>query len=153
MSYHNGSVWPHDNALIAKGLARYGMMDSALKILAGLLDASIFLDLHRLPELFCGFDRRPGEGPTLYPVACSPQSWASAAVYLILESCLGISIQGMPPVVMFRRTRLPESLPMVQVNNLQVGDASVSFIIKNAGDGVDVGVLRKEGAVSVVSVK
>ncbi|MFQ5749734.1 MAG: glycogen debranching N-terminal domain-containing protein, partial [Planctomycetota bacterium] len=79
MSYHNGSVWPHDNALIASGLSRYAFKQDGLRILTGLFDASLFLELHRLPELFCGFPRRPGEGPTLYPVACSPQSWAAAA--------------------------------------------------------------------------
>src|SRR5262249_31125702 len=79
MSYHNGSIWPHDNALIALGLSRYGLEEEVLQIMNGLFDASLFLDLHRLPELFCGFVRRPGEGPTLYPVACAPQSWAAAA--------------------------------------------------------------------------
>jgi glycogen debranching enzyme len=72
MAYHHGSVWPHDNAIIAAGLADYGNKEGAVKFLPGLLAASIFLDLHRLTELFCGFHRRTGEGPTLYPVACSP---------------------------------------------------------------------------------
>src|SRR5438876_7151050 len=71
MSYHNGSIWPHDNALIAAGFGRYGFKESAAMVLAGLLDASLFFDLHRLPELFCGFPRRAGESPTLYPVACA----------------------------------------------------------------------------------
>src|SRR5438270_1432607 len=87
MSYHNGSVWPHDNSLIAAGFARYDLRESTASVLAGLLDASLFLDLHRLPELFCGFPRRPGEAPTLYPVACAPQSWASGAVFLLPEAC------------------------------------------------------------------
>jgi len=81
MSYHNGSVWPHDNAIIAYGMARYGFKEEALKVMQGLFDASIFLYLHRLPELFCGFERRKGEGPTLYPVACDPQAWAAGAVF------------------------------------------------------------------------
>src|SRR5262249_43161444 len=81
MSYHNGSVWPHDNAIIASGLARYGLKIAAGRILAGLFDASLFVDLRRLPELFCGFDRRPGEGPTLYPVACAPQAWSAGAPF------------------------------------------------------------------------
>src|SRR6185503_4788148 len=94
MSYHNGSVWPHDNAIIGAGFARYGFIDGAARILAGLFDASLFVDASRLPELFCGFDRRPGEGPTLYPVACSPQSWAAAAPFLLLQACLGLSIDA-----------------------------------------------------------
>ena len=94
MSYHNGSVWPHDNALVAWGIARYGFKEPVHKILTGLFDASLFVDLHRLPELFCGFVRRTGEGPTLYPVACAPQAWAAGSVFLLLQACLGLSIHG-----------------------------------------------------------
>src|SRR5262245_53561970 len=94
MSYHNGSVWPHDNALIASGMARFGFTAGALEIATRLFDASQHMDLFRLPELFCGFERRPGEGPTLYPVACSPQAWAAASVFLLLQSCLGLRIDG-----------------------------------------------------------
>ncbi|MGH9640592.1 MAG: amylo-alpha-1,6-glucosidase, partial [Bryobacteraceae bacterium] len=94
MSYHNGSVWPHDNALIALGAASSRDKELALGILSGMLDLSIFVDLHRLPELICGFPRRPGKGPTLYPVACSPQAWAAGAVFLALQSCLGLSVSA-----------------------------------------------------------
>src|SRR3984893_17536677 len=93
-SYHNGSVWPHDNALIAWGLSQTQEKDLPCKGLTGLFDASIFLESHRLPELFCGFSRSPGNGPTLYPVACSPQAWAAGAVYLVLQSCLGLSVHA-----------------------------------------------------------
>ncbi len=152
MSYHNGSVWPHDNALIASGLARYGIKHAVPRSFTGMLDASIFVELHRLPELFCGFDRRPGEGPTLYPVACAPQSWAAAAAFLMLQACLGIVIRGSPPLVLFRRTVLPESLPWVEIRNLQVGDATLDLAIRRAGGGVNVAVLKKRGDVDVVSV-
>src|SRR5690606_36054939 len=74
MSYHNGSVWPHDNALIARGFAEYGLNDAITAVFHGLFDLSLFMDQRRMPELLCGFVRRPGEGPTLYPVACSPQA-------------------------------------------------------------------------------
>jgi glycogen debranching enzyme len=90
LSYHNGSIWPHDNSIIASGLARYGSKKLAGQVLLALLDLSSEVDLHRLPELFCGLKRRPAEGPTLYPVACSPQAWSAAAPFLILEGCLGI---------------------------------------------------------------
>ena len=153
MSYHNGSVWPHDNALIARGLARYGFKQGVLKILTGMLDSSLFFDLHRLPELFCGFDRRPGQGPTLYPVACSPQAWAAGAVFLLMEACLGISIRSSPPMVLFRRTALPHSLPVVRIRNLLVGDASVDLAIQRTKVGVAISVLRKEGEVDIVSIK
>lgn len=153
MSYHNGSVWPHDNALIARGFSRYGLREGALKILTGLLDASLFLDLHRLPELFCGFDRRAGQGPTLYPVACSPQSWAAAAVFLILQACLGIRVHASPARVLFRRTMLPESLPRIEIRNLAVGDANADLVIEKEGEGFYVRMLRKQGALDIISIK
>ena len=106
MSYHNGSIWPHDNALIAWGLARYGMREQSLAVMTALFDASLFVDLNRLPELSCGFSRRPGEGPTLYPVACSPQSWVAAAPLLLLRAALGMTIEGGKTRVRFDRPAL-----------------------------------------------
>jgi len=93
MSYHNGSVWPHDNALIAMGLGRYGHTEAAMRILLGLFDTAREMPMHRLPELFCGFPRREDEGPTHYPVACSPQAWASGAVFGLLEAITGMVIE------------------------------------------------------------
>ena len=90
MSYHNGSVWPHDNALIAAGFARYGFKREATRIFEGVFAASTYIDLRRLPELFCGFVRRRTRGPTFYPVACMPQAWAAAAPLFMLQSCLGL---------------------------------------------------------------
>jgi glycogen debranching enzyme len=153
MSYHNGSIWPHDNALIAWGMARYGLKPFLAKIFSGLLDASSSVDLHRLPELFCGFNRRPGEGPTLYPVACSPQSWAAASVFLLLEACLGISIEAQHGQISFAHSYLPESLHRVSITNLWVGSASVDLSIQRFGDSVDVSVSRKQGEVDVVCGK
>src|SRR5262249_24103522 len=102
LSYHNGSVWPHDNALIAGGLAAYGFKKLAGKIFLALLDASSAMELHRLPELFCGLEREgPGEGPVLYPVACSPQGWSAATLYLLIQSCLGLNLQGAQKRVVF----------------------------------------------------
>src|SRR5438105_8747009 len=119
MSYHNGSLWPHDNALIAAGFARYGLKASAATVLAGLLDASLFFDLHRLPELFSGFPRRPGESPTLYPVACAPQAWASGAVFLLLEACLGLSVSAPDHRLIFSKPVLPAFLPQVTIRDLR----------------------------------
>ena len=88
MSYHNGSVWPHDNGLIAAGSRAIGFDDLRAHRSAALFDASVDDGWHRLPELFCGFRRRPGEGPTLYPVACSPQAWAAGVVFHLIQACL-----------------------------------------------------------------
>ena len=99
LSYHDGSVWPHDNSLVAAGLAKYGAKQATGKILLGLLDASQWTDLRRLPELFCGIARQAGEGPTLYPVSCSPQAWSAGAAYLLVQATLGMSpIHGPEPV-------------------------------------------------------
>ncbi len=90
MSYHNGSVWPHDNAMIGAGMANYGQQTLAGRLLTGMFEAALHLDLNRLPELFCGFHRRPdGTGPTQYPVACAPQAWAAGAPYLLLAATFG----------------------------------------------------------------
>jgi len=153
MSYHNGSVWPHDNALIARGLARYGLNKLALQILDGMFEASLYLDLHRLPELFCGFHRRADDGPTLYPVACSPQSWAAAAVYSLLEACLGLSIHGPKSQIRFSESCLPGILQHVRIENLQVGNGSVDVFIQRQQKGAGIEVSRREGDVEVLLVK
>jgi glycogen debranching enzyme len=153
MSYHNGSVWPHDNALIALGMSRYGRKDGAVKILSGLFDASAWLDLWRMPELFCGFHRRAHEGPTLYPVACAPQSWSAGSVFLILQACLGLEIDGAGRRICFNRPALPESLERVNLRNLQVGDAIVDLVVQRHGTDVSVHIERREGDVEVTVVK
>jgi glycogen debranching enzyme len=154
MSYHNGSVWPHDNSLIAAGFARYDLKESAATVLAGLLDASLFFDLHRLPELFCGFPRRPGEAPTLYPVACAPQSWASAAVFLLLEACLGLSVSASKRRVAFSKPILPRFLRQVTIRGLKVADGRADLLLTRHDEGdVGVNVLRREGALDVVVLK
>jgi glycogen debranching enzyme len=153
MSYHNGSVWPHDNALTAYGLGRYGLRDAVLQILTGLFDASLFIDLHRLPELFCGFPWRPGEGPTLYPVACAPQSWAAASVFLLLQACLGLSVHGHPPQVSFSYPRLPPFLQEVRISNLRVGQASVDLFIRRHAQDVSISIARRQGQVEILTVK
>jgi glycogen debranching enzyme len=153
MSYHNGSIWPHDNALIAAGFGRYGLKEQVLRVLTGFLDASIFVDLHRLPELFCGFHRRPGEGPTLYPVACAPQAWSAATVFLLLQACLGLRIQALQGQIHFDYPLLPPSLKEVHVRNLRVGHAIVDLQFQRHGHDVSIHVLRRTGPVEIVMVK
>jgi len=153
MSYHNGSIWPHDNALIAFGMSRYGFKDAVTKILTGLFDASVFLDLHRLPELFCGFERRRGEGPTLYPVACDPQSWASGAVFLLLQACLGLSVQAQENKIYFNYTALPAFLQHITIKNLKVNSASLDIAFQRHEKDVAINVMHKEGDIEVVVIK
>jgi glycogen debranching enzyme len=150
MSYHNGSVWPHDNALIAAGLARYGFKDHATRILSGLFDASLCVE-YRLPELFCGFYRRDGEGPVPYPVACSPQSWSAASVFSLLQSILGMKIQGAGSRLSFVRPVLPEFLDGVQISNLKVGSGSVDLLIQRRTRFATIEIERREGPVEVLT--
>jgi glycogen debranching enzyme len=153
MSYHNGSVWPHDNAVIAAGLARYDFKEHAMRVMTGLFDASLFLDLNRLPELFCGFARRPGEGPTQYPVACSPQAWAAAAPFMLLQAVLGLAVDGGDRSMRFDHPTLPAFLEDVRLSNVRVGESSVDLRLHRYPDTVGINVIRRRGRVEVVSVK
>ncbi len=151
ISYHNGSVWPHDNALIAAGLARYGFKDMASEILSGLLAVSTFVDLNRLPELFCGVDRRSREGPTLYPVACAPQAWSAAAAFLLLQSCLGLSLDADKKQIRLDGPYLPEAIPELWIRDIRVGAASVDLFLERRANMVRLQILDKRGEVEVIS--
>jgi glycogen debranching enzyme len=153
MSYHNGSVWPHDNAIIAFGALKSPDKQLAMGILSGLLDLSTTVNLHRLPELICGFGRRPGKGPTLYPVACSPQAWAAGAVFLVLQSCLGLEVRAREARVYLHYSALPESLKNVRIRNLRVGDAEVDLLFERYGETVGVNILRRSGNIEIVSLR
>jgi glycogen debranching enzyme len=153
MSYHNGAVWPHDNALIAAGMARHGLKEHVLRILTGFFDASLSVDLHRMPELFCGFSRRPNEGPTLYPMACAPQTWAAGAVYLLLQACLGLSISARNRRVIFVNPVLPPSLERVRIRGLCLHDASIDLQLLRHPEDVGIQILRREGDVEVMTLR
>ena len=149
MSYHNGSIWPHDNALIALGLSRYGLMHSVEHVFKGLFDAATYMELRRLPELFCGFRRERHRGPTLYPVACAPQAWASATPFTLLEAALGLEFDAERSEIRLRNPRLPAFLHEVVLRDLQLGDSSVDLLIRRHGDGVSMEVLRRRGRIQV----
>jgi glycogen debranching enzyme len=149
MSYHNGSVWPHDNALIAVGLSRVGAKHAVDQIFNGLFDAATYMDLHRLPELFCGFQRPRNRGPTRYPVACTPQAWASAAPFCLLQAALGLEIDPVAAELRLRHPSLPKFLKEVIVRDLQVGDGSVDIAVRREEKGVAVSVLRARGPIEV----
>jgi glycogen debranching enzyme len=153
MAYHNGSVWPHDNAIIADGFSRYGFRDLVVRLFEGMKDASVAVDMRRLPELICGFPRRPGEGPTQYPVACAPQAWAAGAVFMLLSACLGIQIDGRRKEVSFCHPKLPDSLPDLRITNLRVDGGSVDLLLENQPHDVGITVLRRTGDISVVVMK
>jgi glycogen debranching enzyme len=152
LSYHNGSIWPHDNSLIASGLAKYGHKELAGRIFMGLLDLSSMVDLHRLPELFCGIDRRAGEGPTLYPVACSPQAWAAAAPFLILQACLGISIDAERTRILFDDPYLPEGISNLAIENLRCGGISVDLFLERRNNSVLVHKGDAQSSIEIVTI-
>ena len=148
-SYHNGSVWPHDNALIALGMARYGARDEVQAITTGLFEAAAQMDMRRLPELFCGTHRRAEKGPTLYPIACSPQAWAAAAPMALLQACLGMEIDGAKRCVLLKHPRMPAALDWVRVRQLAVGDSCVDLLFRRHGEDVGVNILERRGKVDV----
>jgi glycogen debranching enzyme len=151
MSYHNGSIWPHDNALIANGLAQYGQRDDATRIFEGLFAASTYIDLRRLPELFCGLSRQRAHGPTFYPVACSPQAWAAAAPLSLLQSSLGLEFEPSALQICFNEPHLPSFLDEVVLRNLSVGAASADVSIRRSGSHVVVDVIDRKGGARVVT--
>ena len=152
LSYHNGSIWPHDNSIIANGMAKYGCKKKAGEVLLALLDLSSEVELHRLPELFCGLQRRPNEGPTLYPVACSPQAWAAAAPFFILEGCLGISVQAERRRIVFDRPFLPEGIPQLSIHGLRCGKFVVDLILERRNDSVLVHLESQPEGIEVVTI-
>jgi glycogen debranching enzyme len=149
MSYHDGSIWPHDNALIALGLARYGLKHSVEHVFKGLFDAATYMDLRRLPELFCGFQREKRRGPTLYPVACAPQAWASATPFTLLEAVLGLEFDAARGEIRLRNPRLPAFLNEVILRELQLGPSSVDLRVRRHGEDVSLEVLRTRGQIQV----
>src|SRR6516162_10070433 len=149
MSYHNGSIWPHDNALIALGLARYGLRRSVERVFKGLFDAATYMEMRRLPELFCGFRRGRGRGPTHYPVACSPQAWASATPFTLIEASLGLQFDPVANEIRLRNPRLPSFLDELVLRNLQLKQSSVDLKVRRHANEVSVEILERRGPVQV----
>jgi glycogen debranching enzyme len=149
MSYHNGSIWPHDNALIALGLARYGLKRPVERIFKGLFDAATYMEPRRLPELFCGFQRQRERGPTHYPVACSPQAWASATPFTLLEASLGLEFDHRNNEIRLRNPKLPAFLDEVILRNLRLGESSLDLRLRRHNDEVSVDIPRRHGEIQV----
>ena len=150
MSYHNGSIWPHDNALIAAGMTQLAEKNLAMRILTAQLDASTYFESSRLPELFCGFRRREGKAPTGYPVACSPQAWAAASVFMLLQACLGVTVNAAGSQIIFKHPRLPVCLDHLSIRDLTIGDASIDVVLHRHAGAVGLNVERSSGKIDVV---
>jgi glycogen debranching enzyme len=149
LSYHNGSVWPHDNAIIAAGLKRYGFGRGTERIVRALFDAALVSRESRLPELFCGFRRRPGIPYVSYPVACRPQAWSAAAPFMILQALLGISARAHEGVLTINQPDLPEWLSRIELRNVRIGEGSVSMAFTRSEGTTAVSLLERHGDVRV----
>ena len=152
MSYHNGSIWPHDNALIALGLRRYGFMDAADRIFAGMLAAASYMEFQRLPELFCGFGRRRNRGPTLYPVACSPQAWAAAAPFALLQASLGLEFDPVDKEITLRNPHLPSFIESLTIRGMRLGNSTVDLSLRGQRDDISMRVLHSDGKIRVSAI-
>ncbi|WP_332765644.1 amylo-alpha-1,6-glucosidase [Phenylobacterium sp.] len=137
MSYHNGSVWPHDTALCAMGLSLYGEREGVVSLTSSLFETAANYEM-RLPELFCGFPRMAGEPPVAYPVACLPQAWAAGSVFMMVQACLGIHIDGAKGEVDVRDPHLPIGIDRFWIEGLRVGDARIDLGFERVGPRIEV---------------
>ncbi len=154
MSYHNGSVWPHDNSIAAAGFSRYMLREHFMKVFTGIFEASLHMEFQRLPELFCGFHRRKGQPPTLYPVACAPQTWASGSLLLMLQTSLGLEFEPESSRLLMKGPALPEFLDWVRLENLLVAPGrSVDLNIRRHRESVSVEVEKKAPGISITVYK
>jgi len=131
MSYHNGSVWPHDTALCAAGIARYGRRDAAVRLLNEMFESAVYFGM-RLPELFCGFERSAGDTPISYPIACLPQAWAAGSVFMLLQACLGITIDGWSGEVRLDSPALPVAIERLSIRQLLLGTTRADITFERA---------------------
>jgi glycogen debranching enzyme len=150
VGYHTGSVWPHDSALIAFGLRRYGFDEDFTLIFEGLLEAASRFDDYRLPELFGGFPRSEFDEPVPYPVACQPQAWAAGSIPFLLKWGLGLSPDALEKRLAIVRPSLPRWLNRVEVTGLALGDARIDLVFERAGEHVTLADARIEGDVDVI---
>lgn len=145
MSYHNGSVWPHDVALCAAGMARYGERDGAALLTNEMFECASQVGM-RLPELFCGFERVRGEAPVSYPVACLPQAWAAGSVFMLLQGCLGVEIDAVEGRIVVSQPVLPEGIDTLVLRELHLPQGTMDLSLQRRGGTVQVVVARGAGA-------
>jgi glycogen debranching enzyme len=150
MSYHNGSVWPHDTAIAAAGLRRYGQTDAFLSLATALFEAALEWEGTRMPELFCGFTRSSGLGPTRYPVACSPQAWAAGVPFHLLSAMLGLSPDARENRLSLIHPVLPAWLDWVEIRDLRIGSSSLDFVVSRGSQTAAVELLSRRGDAELI---
>ena len=146
-------MWPHDNAIIALGFARYGFHEAASQIFTAMFHAAVYQDLRRLPELFCGFVRKRHQGPTAYPVACAPQAWASAAPFGLLAACLGMELRYDANAICFENSAMPDFLDYVNISRLSLRGSLLDLSLHRAGRDVTLALISRQGEARVMLVK
>ena len=149
IAYHLGTVWPHDNSLLAAGFRRYGRDEEALRIFHGLFDAAFHFHAHQLPEVFCGFSRQEYEIPVNYPVACHPQAWAAGTLPFLVTTLLGLEPDAFGKRLRIAHPVLPQGLDRLDIKGLRVGKASVDLAFQRGRTGVDAGVIKVDGELEV----
>jgi glycogen debranching enzyme len=150
MSYHNGSVWPHDTAIAAVGMRRYGLGEAFLTVATALFESVLQFENMRMPELFCGFTRVEGYGPTHYPVACSPQAWAAGVVFMLIAAMLGLTPEAADNQLTLNRPRLPAWLTWLEIRNLQLRTSTITLRASQGQDGAAIEMLSRQGDAELV---
>src|SRR5262245_46421495 len=153
MSYHNGSVWPHDNALITLGFAQYRFHGHVQRVVEAVLAAAMEMELHRLPELYCGFRRSRGRGPTLYPVACAPQGWAAAAPLAFLHACLGLKFFPELEEIQLHSPILPKRIDRLEIHGLRMGQGAIDLLIHGSGADLAMAVPARQGQIRAMMIQ
>ena len=153
LSYHNGSVWPHDNSIIMEGFRNYGFNDGLLKMVNAMMGVLETSNDFRLPELFCGFRRRGNNPPVPYEVACKPQAWAAGSVFLMIKSMLGLTKELDQSYLVFNSPLLPSSISLLEVRGLAGKGWELDLRFRRSQNGTSVEVLRRQGSVRVLTVK
>lgn len=151
IGYHIGTVWPHDNALIASGFRRYGYAQPACRIFTSLLEAAMHMKAYRLPELFAGYSRAQYDVPVVYAAANPPQAWAASAIPYLMQTLLGLEPHGLDHRLLVKQPVLPVGVRHVELSGLRVGTARVGLKFSRAANGVtQVDSVQVEGPLDVV---
>lgn len=151
LSYHNGSVWPHDNGMILLGLARGGYKAEAEQVISGLLDVSRYFENNRLPELFGGHSSELGY-PVEYPTTCSPQAWSATTVFTFLQGMLGLHLNGLDRTIQFDPS-LPGGMNLLEVDHLAIGEGYVSLRVERVEQELTITIVENTSGYQVVRNK
>jgi glycogen debranching enzyme len=150
VSYHNGSIWPHDNAIIGEGMRKLGRIEDVMKIMDGIAQVSMVDEEHRLPELFCGFDRNGDQRPIEYPVSCSPQAWAAGSLLHMLSACLNFQPDAINQCLKIVEPALPEWVGLITLRGLKIGNAELDLQFESQHGNTYAKILRKTGKLKII---